>query len=194
MSQLWYKNFYVIFEEPMHFFPSNKLTTSEKINSLARMAFLIILFITISKINQQYLAFPLLLLIISLCLGKTESFASVEESNTCYAPTIENPYMNFSFSDYVNNPDRPENCSLDCVRDDQIDKFRKRILPDQNDLWGQNISDRNFYTMPSTAIVNDQTGFANALYGSMGSCKGFNIGCLDRAETRTGIGMFTSVN
>ena len=194
MNQLWYNNFNVILENPMDIFPSNNLTSSQKINSLARLAFILIIFIIISKVNQQYFAFPILLLIISFCIGKSESFTDLEGTSSCYRPTESNPYMNFTFEDYIKNPERPENCSLDCVRDDQLNEFRKRVLPDQNDLWGQNISDRNFYTNPSTAIVNDQTGFANFLFSSMGECKAFNKGCLDIAESRTGIGMFKSVN
>ena len=80
-------------------------------------------------------------------------------------------------------PNRPKNCDITEVRDVMREKFLKRIVPDPADIWGQNISDRNFYTTPSTRIVNDQTRFAKWCYGTMGECKTYGKGCLKNALT-----------
>jgi len=93
--------------------------------------------------------------------------------------------MNFTLGDHYKNPKRNKACSIDLnIRKDMRKKFLKHIVPDQTDIWGQNISDRQFYTMPSTGIVNDQSGFANWLYGSMGKCKTEGKNCLEYRDDK----------
>lgn len=210
MTKIWYNDIYVLLEKPYQFFPSNNLTGLEKINALARLAIYYAIIIIFTGRNHTYLTFSVVMLMTSFFLGRTngldnsnESFTlsdsnnKIKNSNTlaeksCYKPTDENPFMNFTLNDYYKNPDRPQNCPINEVKNEMRTKFLKRIVPDPTDLWGQNMSDRNFYTMPSTRIVNDQTGFANWCYGSMGQCKSNGIGCLKSALTRTGTGMFGS--
>ena len=117
----------------------------------------------------------------------------LKKKKPCYKPTEDNPFMNFTLADYYKDPNRPKNCPLKEVRGEIREKFLKRVVPDPQDLWGKNISDRGFYTTPNTRVVNDQTDFANWCYSTMGNCKAFGKNCLDRAQTRTGTGMFTSV-
>ena len=45
-------------------------------------------------------------------------------------------------------------------------KYFKDIYRDIDDAFDRKSSFRNFYTMPSTSIPNDQMEFANWLYGS----------------------------
>jgi hypothetical protein len=192
MTKLWYQDFRVLLDEPFQFFPSNNLNDTEKINSLARLAIYYSIIIIITGRSHSYLTISLVIIIISFLLGRTEPFNNNIEKPKCYKPTDANPFMNFTINDYYKDPNRPENCPIDQVRQDMRKKFLKRIVPDPTDLWGQNFSDRNFYTTPSTRIVNDQTGFANWCYGEMGQCKTYGKGCLKRALSRTGTGMFGS--
>jgi len=208
MTEIWYNDIYVLLEKPYQFFPSNNLTNLEKINALARLAIYYAIIIIFTGRNHTCLTFSVIILITSFFLGKStgttnssEPFSNNKNGKSniltttkklCYKPTDENPFMNFTLNDYYKNPDRPQNCPINEVKNEMRTKFLKRIVPDPTDLWGQNISDRNFYTMPSTRIVNDQTGFANWCYGSMGQCKSNGIGCLKSALTRTGTGMFGS--
>ncbi len=194
MTELWYNNMNVILEDCMEVFPNNNLNHNQKINAIFRMALILIIFILVFKVNQKYMAFPIVLIIVSLCLGHSETFVEIGNKK-CYNPNLENPFMNFTLNDYYKNPDRKENCRLTPeIRKEQRELYKKRLVPDQNDLWGQNISDRNFYTMPSTSIVNDQTGFGNWLYGESGQCKSFGINCLKTNQSSTGVGMYHSVN
>ena len=195
MTKLWYKDFYVLIEEPLQFFPSNNLTSVQKINAIARLAIYFAIIIITTRSSISYLTLSIVLLIGSFLLGRTEKFANQnkeKKEDKCYKPTEANPFMNFTLNDYYKNPNRPENCPINEVRSEMREKFLKRVVPDPTDLWGQNISDRNFYTMPSTRIVNDQTAFANWCYGKMGQCKANGKGCLKDALTRTGTGMFGS--
>ena len=190
MTKLWYHDFRVLLDEPLQFFPSNNLNDIEKINSLVRLAIYYAMIIIVTGRSHSYLTISLVIIIISFLLGRTEAFNNYIEKPKCYKPTDANPFMNFTIDDYYKDPNRPQNCPIDQVRQDMRKKFLKRIVPDPTDLWGQNYSDRNFYTTPSTRIVNDQTGFANWCYGKMGQCKTYGRGCLKLALSKTGTGMF----
>jgi hypothetical protein len=189
MTKLWYNYPKVLFDNPYQFFPSNNLSEIEKANSLVRLAIYYSFIIVITKRNQKYLTVSIILILISIFIGKTEHFITDKNEEKCYQPTDNNPFMNFTIDDYYKNPDRPQNCPIDEVRQDMKEKFQKRIIPDTNDLWGQSTGDRNFYTMPSTRIINDQTKFANWLYGSMGECKSTGFGCLKTTNNRKGTSM-----
>jgi hypothetical protein len=117
-------------------------------------------------------------------LGQSENFDTTNKKK-CTEPTKENPFMNFTVGDLINNPQRPAACPVSEVRKDQIKMFRSNnIFPSNDDLWGKFINDRNFYTMPSTEIINDQTGFANFVYGNGGKCKNGGVDCLKHTDNR----------
>ena len=190
-SDKWYNNINSLFDKPFEFFPSNDLNTNGKINAMARLAIYFALFIILANKNQKWLSISVFLLLMSLFIGSTENFSDLQSSN-CVKPTVNNPFMNFTLDDYYKNPNREANCPINTVRDDMRKKFLKKVERDPSDLWGQNISDRNFYTTPSTKLVNNQKDFAEWCYGTMGQCKAFGKNCLKTALTRTSNGMFTS--
>ena len=190
----WYNDINILMKDPMEFFPSFHFDDNRKINAIARFAIYFAIFIILFNRSQKWLSLSILLLITSLFIGTTEGFSNeiVGNKDKCVKPTIDNPYMNFTLNDYYNNPDRPSNCPINKVRKDIKEKFLHRVVPDPADLWGQNIGDRSFYTAPNTRIVNDQKGFAEWCYGTIGECKSDGKNCLKRALTRTSNGMFTS--
>jgi hypothetical protein len=91
--------------------------------------------------------------------------------------------MNFIFGDDYN---KSKACDLSQdIRDKQIKLFRKDSkLLDKTDLYGKNTSDRNFYTMPSTSALNDQSGFAHFIYGDFNNCKVNGKNCLKHRDNR----------
>jgi len=75
-------------------------------------------------------------------------------------PTVENSMGNVLLSDYVDNPDRPAAAWYPSVRG-KVQEAWSQIHPFER----QRDAERNFYTMPSSTIPNDQTGFAQASFG-----------------------------
>jgi hypothetical protein len=78
----------------------------------------------------------------------------------------------------INNPGRGEACKYknDPYLHNKVkEKFIKgsSINTDYYDIWGKNISMRDFYTMPNTKIVNNQMEFARFLFNmeNSGNCK-----------------------
>lgn len=164
MNELWYKNIFILFNNPLECIPQSNFNRIDTINSLARLGFYSFIIIIIFKFNYKLLAFSIIIIIISLFLATTENFESVDD-NSCYKSTENNPFMNYTIGDLLTNPNRPEACSYDKVKKDIKKNFTNKIYSDNSELWGRFISDRNFYTMPNTDIVNNQIGFALWCYG-----------------------------
>jgi hypothetical protein len=99
----------------------------------------------------------------------------------CTRPTLNNPYMNVLLTDAADFPDRPAAC--DITRPDvrrRADDFQAHNLyVDSDDVYGMRASSsRAFVTNPVTTLPNDQTAFAQWLYGAGPTCRdGFGEAC-----------------
>jgi hypothetical protein len=98
----------------------------------------------------------------------------------CTKPTIDNPFMNVTMKDYFNIDqstkmiiDRPEACDTNDIniKKEMNSAFNNNLFKDVNDIFGKTNSQRQFYTMPSTTIPNDQNEFAKWLYLNPKTCK-----------------------
>ena len=92
----------------------------------------------------------------------------------CVKPTIDNPFMNPTIVDITGNINKDKKgCDIDNMRiSNDIDKyFSQNVYKDVNDIYDRNYSMRQFYTMPSTTIPNDQESFSKWLYMRRRTCK-----------------------
>jgi hypothetical protein len=186
-NKLWFEEPSILVNEWKHFFPTNNLSRNQKINAIARFGIYYAILILLFKQSSKWLSISIVLVTISCYLGYYESFENdlpIEKKEKCTPPTKNNPFMNFTLGDYISNPDRPNACPFDKVKDDIRNEFRKDIVPDPADLWGKNISDRQFFTMPWTTLTNDQSGFAKWLYGDSGECKNLGKNCDKNRDNR----------
>ena len=183
----WLDNPFILIEKKEEFYPNKNMTSIEKANAIARLGIYFAILIYLLNIDSRWLVLSFILILFSIGIYKTESF--ILDNNDCVKPTLNNPYMNFTLGDLIGNPTRKKACDIAKVREDQIKLFRtdlktgKQII-DNNDLYKTNINDRNFYTMPSTTIVNDQTGFAKFVFGDFGRCKSEGQDCLKHRDNR----------
>lgn len=83
-----------------------------------------------------------------------------------YKSTRDNPFMNVMVGDYKNFPNRPAAGSWNNtnVRDRVSKNFEIGLNRLNNDIHMKSASDRQYYTMPSTTIPNEQDDFAKWLY------------------------------
>lgn len=75
--------------------------------------------------------------------------------------------------------------------------YRSHLKFDSIDMWGNFINDRNFYTLPNTDLVNDQSGFAEWCYsnnGGIGKCKTDGSNCVKDRDIRYHKGRISSNN
>jgi hypothetical protein len=89
-------------------------------------------------------------------------------------PTAANPFMNVLMTEYVDSPLRYPAASSDSGRvgsalDQYFDTMFNR---NPGDVFNRSQSQRQFITMPSTSIPNDQEAYMNWLYRTPGqTCK-----------------------
>jgi hypothetical protein len=89
-------------------------------------------------------------------------------------PTAQNPFMNVLINQIKYDPKRPPAANVTAPRiGDPLDAFfRVQWLSDPTDVFGRTQSQRQFITMPSTTIPNDQDSYQNWLYRIPGkTCK-----------------------
>lgn len=183
MSDYWFNNIFMLFQNMNEFFPKKEFNKIQKVNAIARLSFYYSVLICIFKLDTKYLSLSFCLLLLSYYLGSIDFLVNTNNKK-CTEPTENNPFMNFTIGDQIINPNKPAACPVDSVRKDQIKKYRLFAYPDPKDLFGKVITDRNFYTMPSTTIVNDQEGFAKFVYNDFGKCKSEGKDCLKHRDNR----------
>ncbi len=184
MSKNWYEKPTVLFES-WNIIPFTKDTT-QNMNSLARLAIVLLVIINFSDYSQKYNSIPIIMLLFSFIMKPVEKFHKSKKYKKCTIPTRENPFMNFTVGQHIKNPKVPPACPRNRYIKKQIRKKFLEGRKDYNvtDFFNRNHSDISFYTMPVTTVVNDQTGFAKKLLGNSGLCKSFGINCLKNRDNR----------
>ena len=174
---IWYEKPSVLFSinNITNFFPSELDSYSEKLNSIVRFSMYLSVILMIVKTNYLYIYIFLITCLITFLLHKNnvniEKLSSSIEYNKCIEPTKNNPFMNVLMSDYKYNPKR-RGCNIDDSVKERISKsFNYNLYQDVSDIYQNSNSQRQYYTMPSTTIPNDQSSFANWLYKTPTTCK-----------------------
>lgn len=188
MEKIWYEDVLGFFNNENYYrvIPMQTMTMEEKLNALVRFFIYLGLILAVLRANYKYLFFGIVAAMMSVALYeyeksrkvRTEKFLEkhnidVVDNKVCARSTVHNPFMNPTVIDIVENPDRPAACVLenDKVHDLVEANFEANMFRDVSDLYGKMSSQRQFYTVPSTTIPNDQEGFAKWLYGTGASCK-----------------------
>jgi hypothetical protein len=202
---IWYEDLSQFLGPNTYFIiaPSNDMTLEEKLNAIVRFFLYLGVFLAIFHRDSRYLFFGIIAGGVSIVLynheqklkAQAERFLEkkdldIVDNKVCVRSTVENPFMNPSVYDIGASPDRPPACASaehPRIQTAIEDNFTARLFRDVGDLYGKNASQREFYTVPNTTIPNNQTGFAEWLYGKGASCKENNGDqCVDNIEfTRT---------
>lgn len=185
----WLNNPKILFESDK-IFPNKEMTYQEKLNSIARFSLVFLVIVHLLGGDMTWMSFSATLLLLTIILNKNkETF----ENSDCYKITKDNPYGNFTMGDYYGNVDRPEVCPTSLEKsDEKIKESFNGLLPE--DYYQKNINFRDFYTLPVTKVVNDQTEFAKFLLGKSGECKHDGNNCLKNEDTKFHRGRFFNGN
>ncbi len=100
-------------------------------------------------------------------------------NNNCRKPTVDNPFTNIVFSDYLDASNVAEPCNIDDknIQDDMQNLYNSSIYRNFQDVFERENSQRMFYTLPIRTIPNDQTEFGNWLYKTSPTCKENSQNC-----------------
>jgi len=191
-EKLWYNDLkgFITQDNFLNFFPTPNMAYQEQINSIIRFTLYLVIILLLFKNNYRVLYILVIVLLLTYGMSlidnvekknHEESFkkqnlaVSKTTKKECVKPTTENPFMNVLLTDYKEGSKRSnkEACDIDNknVIKSMNDKYDERLFRSVDDVYMNNGGDRQFYTMPVTDVVNDQTGFAKWLYDRGPTCK-----------------------
>jgi len=184
----WLDNPKILFNKGnfSNFVPSSNQTFNQQLNAVTRFCFYFIILILLTTKNFTWIGLSIACLVFVIYLQKTEKFQSTKKKNKCTMPTRDNPFMNFTMGDYIENPERPPACDITNKEVDKESKkhFNFNLYKNSFDIFDREINKRPWITMPVTEAVNKQTEFAEWLYNGMGQCKSAGINCLKSRDIR----------
>ena len=187
----WYDNISILFkfDNLLLFFPVGDMTLNQRLNALTRLCIYIGVILYLFTEKTYYIILILISLVVIYVvhnnMNKNENF-EVDNIDKV-KPTANNPFMNFNI--ITDNPNRPgaSDISKEEVKKDANNKFKmssnmssnenQRLFRSTFDLYDRNNSQRQFYTMPSTTLPNDQTAFAKWCYSTGPTCKERTLYC-----------------
>jgi hypothetical protein len=220
----WHNEYEILWkkERLTEFFPNQDQTLEEKFNSLVRLSFYCSVILYFYHDNLKYFAILIGTLLLTYyvytnkpndigilkpknqeqnvlppsSLGLVEKLENdgEESDKICTQPTIDNPFMNVTMKDLLNQDpktksivDRPPACSSSNpdVKKKIDEYFDNNLYKDVNDVFGKMNSQRQFYTMPWTTIPNAQDEFAKWLYLNPKTCKEDQDFCLKYEDVRS---------
>ena len=179
--EVWFDNPQVLFsnkDEAMQFWPTPTQNVAERVNATTR--FIIYICAVIFILRRD----PRVIMLGAGAIGTLYAFyksdmiqpasrptqadgrVQVMGRSLITPPSYDNPMGNVLLSDYTEFPDRPPAGFYPTV-EQKVKSYLDDSFPtDAADFWGKrNQAASRFYSMPSTTIPNDQTGFAEAAYG-----------------------------
>ena len=195
----WLEDYKILFykERLTDFFPIKSMTVVEKLNSIFRMSIYLSIILYLLTNNYLYLYIMIIIGAFTIFIYKTQKdnmelyFNSdpndtendiqrtiIDENTITVTPTVENPFMNINLiTDNKLKEKAPPSWNNEKVQEKIEDKFNFNLYRDVGDLYGKSNSQREYYTMPSTTIPNEQTSFAKWLYATGPTCKEKSIYC-----------------
>ncbi len=195
----WLNDYKILFykEKLTEFFPTMHMTLIEKLNAIFRMSIYLSILLYLLTNNYLYLYIMIIVGAFTIFINSTQKdnmemyFNSapddieneiqktlINEHSTPVQPTVENPFMNINLiTDNKEKTKAPPSWNNEKVQTKIEDKFNFNLYRDVGDLYGKSNSQREYYTMPSTTIPNEQTSFAKWLYATGPTCKEKSIYC-----------------
>lgn len=202
-DDFWVNNYKILFikDNLSKFLPNINMTNIEKLNSIMRLGIYLGLALFIFTGKSEYLVIIVLVAAFTYFLYKYQQenielfFNSLENSNfnkiqkslmkkeSEIVPTVDNPMMNINLiTDDKTKEAAPNSWNDENLKEKIEDKYNYNLYRDVGDLYGKSNSQRQFYTMPSTTIPNNQTSFAKWCYSTGPTCKETSIYCASQMD------------
>lgn len=192
-EKIWFKELPKLFTKDnfLQFFPTSDMTYTEQINSIVRFSVYLTIILILFKNNYKvlYILVGVLLVTTAMYMVDQKKLKKMEDYNTmhnlavskktnktCKKPTVDNPFMNRNLLKEYDETRDKEACDIENekVKEDMMDKFNEKLYRSADDIFMNHASDRQFYTVPNTDLVPDQTSFAKWLYDRP-SCKSGDV-------------------
>lgn len=196
-EKFWIEDPSILFKKDNYYriIPTREMTQNEVFNSLTRLFIYLGILLYLLSRNAGYLLIPIssiVVIVIIYHLNKQERQSSElfeplpKQKTKCKEPTLDNPMMNITMGDLMDNPTRGPACRSDDLRiKKKMEKYlSKGTIFGPNDVFDKKHLNRQFYTMPSTTLPNNQTDFARWLYQIPETCKENSNNCVRYEDVR----------
>ena len=176
--------------------PDINMSFEDKLNAIIRGLLFLGIILTLVFNDSKYILFVLIIMIISIIIynyqyEKTKQIEKYLNENNldiinnkkCIKPTKSNPFMNPNILDtkYDENNNMFSACSIENskINKNMNEYFNENVFRETDDLYNKSLLSRQFYTMPSTTIPNEQGKLGDWLYNTGPSCKENGLTCYD---------------
>jgi len=195
----WFNDYKILFykENISEFFPNYNMTLIEKLNAIFRMSVYLSILLYLFTNNYLYLYIFIIIGAFTIFIFYNQKdnlelyFNSIPDSDSNIIqknyiekeiidiePTTSNPFMNINLiTDDKEKPAPNPSWNNETLQKEIENKFGYNLYRDVGDLYGKSNSQRQYFTMPSTTIPNNQTSFAKWCYSTGPTCKEKSIYC-----------------
>ena len=193
----WAENYKILFtsENLPDFFPTKRMTVIEKLNAIFRLSIYLSVLLYLLTKNYLYLYIGILTGAFTYFiyynqrenvelyfnsfpqdtnenLIQKELFQGGEENTNRIEASVNNPFSNPDLIAGDKTLEAPLPSWNSEERKEKIESdFNYGLYRDVSDIYGRENSQRQYYTVPSAQIPNNQTSFAKFLYGTEKTCK-----------------------
>ena len=187
-SKFWLSDYKELYNE-INLFPNKNMTKNQILNSFTRYSnLMIILFFFIgSSSNWYYLPIGIIIGSIILYLldmgNQREEKQRILDLKKCKEPNLSNPYMNVLVTQDEQDLEACENRNPE-IKELSKKYYKFNLYQNGDDLFDKKNMERQFYTMPSSTIPNNQSEFMNWLYKNNINCKTNSEMCLPFEDKR----------
>ena len=199
-EKIWFEDPKVLIEPRSlgKYLPQQNYTRNEKLNAIVRLSLYISFIFIVISLNLNYVfvllgtAFLTYLVYISYDKKqekenqeKIENYEDLQNdtdyqnrnikvkdyAEKCTLPTNHNQFMNFLVTDERTKKPACQSYNNKEIKKVIEDKFNKKLYRDINSVYNNENSQREFYTMPNTEVMNRQKDLAEWLYKTPPTCK-----------------------
>ena len=211
-TPFWFNEISILFNKNylLEIIPFKSYDFNRKLNAILRFTIYYAILLYILKNDKNVLCLPFITVVITVFLNKTnkktnennamissKNVTQIQDSETINnivknidddvfrKPDIDNPMMNINFFDLYDDKQAIPTYDNPGVERVVEEKWSDGLFKDSNDLFGRNNSQRQWYTMPNTELVNRQTEFAKWCYMTPPTCKeGNGLQCANNLHPR----------
>jgi len=211
-TPFWFKDISILYDKNylMEIIPKKEYDFNRKLNAVVRFTIYYGILLYIFKRDKNILCLPFITVVITVYLHKTskddkqddnfkglmntkgstnlsEIDMMIDEINTDVyrIPEIDNPMMNQNTFDLYENKKAIPTYNNPGVKRKVEETLDSQVFKDSNDLFNRRNSQRQWYTMPNTEAMNQQTEFAKWCYMTPPTCKeGNGLQCANNLHNR----------
>lgn len=166
-TAIWYRDLGALVRPDTltKFFPTRAMTIDEQMNAVFRLSVYYGVIMSVLTRNPWHMQAVVLTGAVTALVGELSRQGTGLDTfapPACRVPNKNNPFGNFNPFDA---PDRAPACKTWDVPVALAEA--QGGLPTDDPVFKAGDAADRFYTLPNTAVANDQTGFAKMLYGDM---------------------------